>query len=50
MPDVDRSKPIKEEMIGGGQTRAGDGFKTAGEGTAKTVGGGNASTANKDNK
>ena len=50
MPDVDRTKPIKEEMIGGGQTRAGDGLKTAGEGTAKTVGGTNASTANKDNK
>jgi len=50
VPDVDRSKPIKDEMIGGGDTRAGDGLKTAGEGTATKVGGTNASTANKDNK
>ena len=50
IPDVDRSKPIKDEMIGGGSTRAGDGMKTSGEGTATKVGGVNASTANKDNK
>lgn len=50
VPDVDRGRPIKPEMIGGGDTRAGDGMKTVGEGTSTEVGGVNASTANKDNK
>jgi hypothetical protein len=49
-PSVDRSRPIKEAMIGGGASKSGEGMKTNGEGTAKKVGGTNASTANKDNK
>lgn len=46
IPRVDRSKPIKEELIGGGQSKSGEGMKTAGEGTAKSPSGTATSTAN----
>jgi len=49
-PNVDRTSKIEDEMIAGGSSKSGEGLKTVGEGTAKKVGGVNASTANKDNK
>lgn len=46
LPPANRDKPIKEEMIGGGISKSGEGMKTAGEGTATTPAGGDKATAN----
>lgn len=48
-PAVDRTKPLDPTMVAGGGnavSRSGDGMKTAGNGTAKTVTGGDANTGN----
>ncbi len=50
LPPADESKPVSEELSPNSQSKSGEGMKTAGEGTAKTPGAKNASTANKANK
>lgn len=49
-PKTDRSKPIKENMIAGGVSKAGEGAKTAGNGTAKKPSAKNTSTGNASKK
>lgn len=50
-PATDRDKPIKPEMTSNGDTKAGEGMKTAGEGTSKspTESKGDSSTSNTEN-
>lgn len=48
-PPVDRTKPLDPTMVAGGGnaiSRAGDGMKTAGNGTSTKIGGGDAATGN----
>jgi len=49
-PPVDRTKPIKPELVSGGLSKAGEGMKTGAEnGTAKTVAGKDNSSGNTEN-
>lgn len=50
LPPADESQPVSEELSPNTQSRSGDGYKTAGEGTAKTPSAKDPSTANKANK
>lgn len=50
LPPADESKPVSEDLSPNSQSKSGEGMKTGGEGTAKTPGAKNASTANKANK
>ena len=47
---ADESKPVSEKLSPNTQSRSGDGYQTAGEGTAKTPSAKDPSTANKANK
>lgn len=50
LPPADESKPVSEDLSPNSQSKSGEGMKTAGEGTAKTPGAKNATSANKANK
>lgn len=50
LPPADESKPVSEALSPNSQSKSGEGYTTAGEGTAKKPGAQNASTANKANK
>lgn len=50
LPPADESQPVSEKLSPNSQSRSGDGYKTAGEGTAKTPSAKDPSTANKANK
>lgn len=50
IPEVDRSKPIAENMIGGGMSKSGEGSKTSGNGTASSPSAKNTTTASTSNK
>lgn len=50
LPPADESKPVSEALSPNSQSKSGEGYTTAGEGTAKTPGAQNASSANKANK
>lgn len=50
LPPADESKPVSETLSPNSQSKSGEGYTTAGEGTAKTPGAQNASSANKANK
>lgn len=47
---ADKDNPMDEDLVGNSESKAGEGFKTAGEGTAKEVGGSDSSADNNDNK
>lgn len=50
VPTVNPNEPLDENLLPAITSKAGEGMKTAGEGTAKTVGGTDKSVANKSNK
>lgn len=49
-PMPDRNRPIKENMIAGGQSKSGEGLKTSGDGTAKNPSAINTTASNTSNK
>lgn len=50
LPPGDENNPVSEKLSPNAESKSGEGYTTAGEGTAKTPGKQNASSANKANK